>query len=116
MANTELYAALRKLQNTYDEYFVSLADGDPEEIELPEITPEDVAEMVTERVPSELDISTEDLNGVMDAMKAGFTYIKLNKEGAKWATGLKLTSIVDFEEESGEPEEEGLSATYEGDE
>lgn len=93
MANDDIYTALRTLQNTYDQYFTSLAKGEPVDIELPEVSIEKVKDMVQELVPVDLKIGGEELNDVMDAMKAGFAFMKLNKEDSRWATGFKLTSV-----------------------
>lgn len=100
MANDEIYVALSTLQNIYDEYFTALAKGEPIDIELPEITVDTVKNMVQEELPADLDVGVADLNGVMDAMKAGFAHIKLNKEDSRWATGFKLTSVDDTPGES----------------
>ena len=111
MAETtsDLVTDLRRIQNIYDQYFVSLASGDPVKPELPEITPKTLSDALKEAVPVEFDIDTDDINNALDALKAGFAYIKLNKQFPDWANGIKLTAIEDVADEDEHIEEEGDS-------
>jgi hypothetical protein len=92
---SEFIKSLVELQNTYDSYFQSLSEGEPKAPELPDISVETLSAEINAQFPPELEVTVEEMNQALDALKAGFAYIKLSKMLPEWAAGFKLTSVKD---------------------
>lgn len=108
MAETsDLIKQLQRLQNTYDAYFQNLSKGEPAAPELPEFTIQELGDAINNQFPADMDVSPDDdMNSALDALKAGFAYIKLNKLLPAWANGVKLTAIEDIQTDDEEDSED----------